>query len=683
MLAKNLIRESVFESMNVVPEDIFKESMMAVADASSSILENTLGPYARTSIIDDGTFKYPTKDGMNVLRRLRFNDVFYQSLLSFILQISHKLVSTVGDGTTTALVAACKFITFYETYVGRNYSRVRSLRQADLVELLKAIANEVEKIINNPEMGLIRKVDTSESSNFDDIYQIAYVSSNGNREVADAIRYLYENTHNPNIYVTIDAVDHLEAEIQKGYKFDGRLLNRKIYANTDSGAFESTESMMVALFDHNITYSHHGKIINMLLQHANAAGKQILIIAPNFDDTFLTLIGTQLNNLREKGQIPSLMMMQGSTSLMLHKQYYQDLSKIAKTECFNKEHIRIIYTLSEPTEENKDAIQEILNTYITTSGAPVTAEDIMKEHIGYLKEVKIDDKQLICAIDSTSDTYKLHLDAVTKEFMELKEKNDHASTPSKDFMQGYLRYSRLLGNLGIIRVGGESDIEKMCLKDSIDDAVLACRSAYEDGYVRGFNLTTLAALDQLKREVESGESELLESFSEDYRADILTLIELFNDTYTAVNARILNNKYGDAENEYITEAGKIQRTCLNDNMVYNLVTDTYESFAEGTSAKVPSVINPARTDIEVFKAIVSILSLLITSNQMITTNKFLGLKKTKADEIIDKANDKAFEASTVMDALYPTLEKLAGAIGIPAFTTLKSFVEETAKTGER
>lgn len=661
MIEKNLIREAVFESMNVIPEDVFKESMLAVADASSSVLANTLGPYARTSIIDDGTYKYPTKDGMNVLRRLRFSDAFYQSLLTFIHQISRKLVSTVGDGTTTALVSACKFINFYETLSGREYHRIRSLRQAELIDILKEIAENVERIITSSEYGLIRKIDTSENATYDDIKNIALVSSNGNEEVANAISYLYAQTHNPNIYVTIDAVNSLEAEVQKGYKFDGSLLNHKIYANTDGGAFEASESIMVCLIDHNVTYSYHGKFLNMLIAHANKAGKQILIIAPNFDDTFLTLIGTQLNNLREQGQIPSLMLMQGAVSLSLHKKYYQDLAKIAKTEVLNKEHIRIVYTLTEPAEDNQEAIQQILSTYVRRdengNPVPISAEDIIKEHVGYLNDVKIDTKQMICAIDNTSDTYKLHVKEVTEHFKELKEIDDKSSVSSKDFMQEYLRYSRLLGNLGIIRVGGESDIEKMCLKDSVDDAVLACKSAFENGYVRGLNITTLKALSILRDEISTGKITLK---NEDDSVIALTLIDIFEKVFNSVNGIIFQNKYHNDIQDATQAATSISNVCIANDSVYDLID---EKFYEWNASYIPPIINPANTDIEIFKAIVSFLSLLITSNQMVTLNKFMGLKKTKADEFMEKVDEKAVEADTVMKTILPALKEVARCVG--------------------
>ena len=662
MLEKDLIREAVFESMNVIPEDIFKESMLAVADASSGVLANTLGPYARTSIIDDGTYKYPTKDGMNVLRRLRFSDPFYQSLLSFIHQISRKLVSTVGDGTTTALVAACKFINLYETLSGRDYSRVRSLRQAELIDILKEISDNVERIITSEEYGLIRKVKTDNTAVYDDIKNIALVSSNGNEEVANAIAYLYEQTNNPNIYVTIDAVTSLVAEVQKGYKFDGHLLNQKIYANTDGGTFEANESILVCMLDHNVTYAYHGKLLNMLIQYANKLGKQILIIAPNFDDTFLTLIGTQLNNLREQGQIPSIMLMQGATSLSLHKKYYQDLAKVAKTEVMNKEHIRIIYTLTEPTEENRDEINQILSTYLRTdengNPVPISADDIIKEHVGILNDVKIDTKQMICGIDTKSDTYKLHVNEVSKEFEELKEKDSKSSTSSKDYMQEYLRYSRLLGNLGIIKVGGESDIEKMCLKDSVDDAVLACKSAFENGYVRGFNITTLTALNILREEILNNKTKIC---ADESTTIGLTLINIFEMVFNAVNGLIVQNKFHNGIDDAIQMATAISNTCIDNNMVYDLVAEGYYDW---DTSEIPPIINPANTDIEIFKAIVSFLSLLITSNQMITLNKFMGLKKTKADELKESANNKAYEAETIVNTILPALKEVASSISL-------------------
>ena len=90
--------------MNLVKGDEYRETLAGISASVSDVLVKTLGPYAATTTIDDGTFTYPTKDGWSVLNRLRFADVIHETLFKFIKQISFALNSKVGDGTTTTLV---------------------------------------------------------------------------------------------------------------------------------------------------------------------------------------------------------------------------------------------------------------------------------------------------------------------------------------------------------------------------------------------------------------------------------------------------------------------------------------------------------------------------------------------------------------------------------------------------
>ena len=73
---ENLIRE-VRSKMNVIEGDEFRETFIAVSEVVSSVLSKTLGPYASTTAIDDGTgFTYPTKDGWHVISNLTFRTLF-------------------------------------------------------------------------------------------------------------------------------------------------------------------------------------------------------------------------------------------------------------------------------------------------------------------------------------------------------------------------------------------------------------------------------------------------------------------------------------------------------------------------------------------------------------------------------------------------------------------------------
>jgi chaperonin GroEL (HSP60 family) len=71
----------------------------------SDILSKTLGPHGSTTIIESHLLDHQvSKDGYTVLSKLIFTDSYSRVLLELIKKISNRLVRTVGDGSTSAVV---------------------------------------------------------------------------------------------------------------------------------------------------------------------------------------------------------------------------------------------------------------------------------------------------------------------------------------------------------------------------------------------------------------------------------------------------------------------------------------------------------------------------------------------------------------------------------------------------
>lgn len=646
------IRDSFNESINIIDGDKFTNSLVVVASVIKEKLVKTLGPYAHTTIIDDGVFKYPTKDGWNILKRIHSNDPFYQTLLNFIIQVSTSLVSSVGDGTTTAYITAANFIELMNE-AGIN----TTLRQSEIIEALEYISKRVEEIILKETNNLTRYID--KDGDFKEIYKVALISSNGNEKVASTIQKIYQETNNPNIYVSLDKVKDLDYEIQTGFKVDMKLINREIYANTDSGDYFNNNSILVALFDHNVTFAGHGKIVNILGQIAAQQQKTILICAPNFDDTIMNIIGSQLNNLVKQGSLPYIMFAQVGLTRGVQQNYYKDFSIISNAELIDSTKVHFLNLLLNQTDETRDELNRYKDILLTDGEKDLSDSEIINSYIGSISDVTIGKSELYCHINIDDNLYKAHLERLEKEFAELERKQLAYAKNEDSYNQARLRLSRLRGKMGFIKVGGYSDIEKSCLKDSVDDAVLSCRSAYNSGYVRGMNVTIINALEILEMEIKR------KSENEIPNKDIyINFISIFKRSFINTIYQIYANKFPNKpENELYNTVTYMLNNCnSNDDLtqghlVYNIVTDRYEDFMDTDDV---FVINPAQTDIEIIKAIVSLLSLILTSNQMVTVNKYLAFKETKEQYLNSKTNELSSLINNVVKHLdNETIEKLS------------------------
>ena len=639
---ENLYNE-IKAGTNIITGDEFKEILYCISQVASDMVVKTLGPSGKTTLLDDGNFTYPTKDGYNVLNRLFFNDPVYNSLYSTLKQVSFNIVSRVGDGTTTALVGANAFLKRLIDFQENN-----DIRQADLLTTISKIKNEIiEELKNGGELMTI-----STDNNFEDIYRIASVSSNDNTKLAEIIRTIYTLTQNPNIYVTLDNSDSLSYEIQNGYKIDCKTLNHKAYINDADGTFKSKEKVYTAIFDHNLTYNDHADLISQLSRYVGSKNGQLILFAPHFDDIISNVIGNSINDMLKHNQMPNITMIQIPASMDIHRKYIGDLILLTNSQVFDYGKVRALRTMvhnqSHPEEE------QIVDPLLEVEGYRFESPtDLIEKCLGYTLNITIAEKfVLIQDYDRVVNENMLSatIQEAKKLFDDTKEKAiKSTSVLNKEYMDAYQRYTKLVGKMGVIKVGGSSELEKHCLKDSVDDSVLACKSAYDNGYVKGLNISLLRSIKKIVDKYDV--------------IDInRSIASLFYSTFKEVSLLVIRNKYPDDDklreieiyddNDQIDKYGEIAElnniqiinNCVEYNMCYDLTTDTC------TESNF-NIINSVTTDIEILNAIDSILSLILTSNQFLSVNRSHDRKVSRQRAISLMAEEKAIVAKEIVKTI--------------------------------
>ena len=614
------LRDDIQYGTNIITGDEYLETMIAIADVGSNMVKKTLGPYGSTTIIDDGMFTYPTKDGWSILKNLRFSDSICNTLYNVLKQVSFDLVNKVGDGTTTAFIGATIFI-----HKIIEYQKTHEFRQSEFLETLNELTERIVKALRTSKY--VHKIDVD--GDFSDINKIAYISSNGNNALASMIQKIYKETHNPNIYVSLDSSSKLSYQIQTGYKLDCKPLNQKGYRNCDDGTFILKDRSLVAIFDHNVTYNEHEKLIGALSRYASAHNTSIFVLAPHFDDIMTNIIGTSVDRMLQNGQVPNIMLIQVPLANTIQREYLSDLVLLTNAQTFDYGKVRAFNVLvHNQTAIDEDKIEDaLLNTEQYSFDTP---EDIIQMCCGKTDHIIVDEKYLIVRDYENivnKQVYENTLADVKKTFEETKEKANRGSTAlRKDFMNAYQRYTKLFGSMGVIKVGGASELEKHCLKDSVDDAVLACRSAFDHGYVRGLNLAMINVIEGVDSYNEL-ESEIL---------------QMLRDTFVEMSLTVLRNKYDDTIRRNVPiqnleqGLGNARNIDIIEHAIefeygYDLVEDVFMTDDECT------VINSTQTDVEVLKGMVSILSTMLTSNQFLSINRSydrtMGKKQMEEAEI--------------------------------------------------
>ena len=656
MVNQNFIKD-IKTGMNIVDGDEYKDILEAITDITCDIVVKTLGPYAATTVIDDGVSTYSTKDGWSVVNRIHFGDSIENTLYKFIKDISFTLNSRVGDGTTTAIVTAKMFINIFRGWLEKQRndpnSEFKYIRQNDLLNEVNKAANLICEELKNPDR-------LKQITKTDEIYKIANISTNGNEEIAKIIKDIYDKTNNPNIHVTLNVGGETYAEIQDGYKLDTVLLNPSCHFNTSENTCVLSGKTDIVIFDHNVTYVDHYSIVNSLITgYCNAKGHNLVVMAPYFDDMFTSVASAQIRQIVHAGQISPLILVQIPTANTLQKCMISDFACLCETEIFTYSKVRMFNQMQASLSGESTEFDEYAKL-IEVSGFK-TPESILECSIGTAKRLTIGKNfTLLQGFNKNTTMYKNTLKLIQEAYD--AEKNKANATNNRltlSYADTHMRLIKFEGKSGTIYVGGESELSCKCLKDAVDDAVLACRSAYENGYIRGMNIETISAIDTL---IKSHADEKLTS----------ECLKMIGRAFIQVTTEIMYNKYrseGFSKDEFkklswgteykssnvknTTKVNKdiaasnsfknleqngeypafIINTCVELGLEYNLVTEKF-----GPAGY--SVINSVSTDIEIIKATTNILSLLLSSNQLVSINKMYD-KKLSTEEAVRKEKERA------------------------------------------
>lgn len=636
------IYKNIKTGMNVIDRDEYSAILVAISQLASDTVRKTLGPYAHTTIIDDGTFTYPTKDGWSVLNRLRFSDPIYNTLFKLIKDISFRIVNKVGDGTTTAIVAANYFLNELNNHIEKcDKNNEKPIRQADLIKMIDTARDNV---IERLKSTYCHRIDPM--GDMEDIRKIAYISSNGDDELADAIYNIYKETHNPNILVQLGTTKDLEYEIQHGYRLDCKFLNYKGYINTEDGCFKnpSNEPMLVAIFDHNVTYTQHMNFVSGIINYANATGKYVVIMAPYFDDVIASLLQSKIEECFSAHQIPSILLIQTAMSSTAQKEFVGDFALITGARMIDGAKVKAYNIMSRnekvpPEERVNDDILEVQEFKLLDNSS-----SIITSSFGMIRDASIASNHITIHEYEKTPMYFNTLLEVETTFNEAKKKsNKDTSVLNREYLDIYQRYTRLIGTMGIIRVGGVSELEKHCKKDAVDDAVLACQSAFDEGFVAGLNVATIGAIWDCMN-IVGEESNPAYQFM--YKAFVNTSLDVLRNKYPAKAKYWMNEAFTDEE---------IIDKCVSDYMDYgnvrafNIVTESFDFNEYGGGEY--TVINSISTDIEIIYAMCSILTLILSSNQFLSINRTYDKTEAMNDALESKVNNEKAIWTGILSAI--------------------------------
>jgi len=395
----------------------------------ASAVKSTLGPMGNTVLIESPEHTHGitvTKDGVTVAKSIALIDPVENLAVRMMREAADQTATLAGDGTTTAIVLT-------EALVKSGMKNIKD--KDNKTEVLRELLDETKNVIKE-----LSKVSKPVSKKM--LSAVASISANNDSGIGKIIADTY-NSVGKNGIVTVEKSQNSDTynEITDGLKID-RGYTSNLFINNHKKDECILEDVHILVSDAEIT---NLLTIENILKPIIQENKKLLIVAPCSTNVINTLAANVMkNNLK--------------------------ICNITPPSFGYKQH---------------ELMQDIALTVGATYFSEKTGDDlsiISFSDLGHAAKVIVSKDSTIVLKDNAEASPE-----VTERVEQLWEAHKLANKKGdKDFILS--RIASLTGGIGVIYVGGNTDLEQKELYDRVDDAVCAVRSALLEGILPGSGL---------------------------------------------------------------------------------------------------------------------------------------------------------------------------------------------------
>lgn len=661
---------------NAYTKEIFEERTEKVFHVLWEILSKSFGPYGAPTIISQYPYYHVTKDGYTIFKNTNMDvseSIVDKVIAGMAMDICGRLNNTVGDGTTTAVISTYMIYNCYQKY--KSYFNDNLILPRNTIKRF----NELREIIIDKLKKESRQIQSDDPETLrKNIYQVAYISSNADEEISSMVANLYKELGCPKITPVLAADGITRSYVIDGYQIGVKLLDR-LYINSDDNT-ANYKNLDVIMFDHKVTIDTYTYILKPLVYQCRQRDRHLLCIAPSYDTTALDgKIGSELNNEYKTSKDVSLVLASVFNSSSLSKLMLSDLAMLLNTRLITMSQERKMIEELDADPDNlfkifdldKRRIKGIKIAYVvkTSVDGRVTLglttydgkdldpsiypygelnEDYIP--IGFVRDAACGlETSKFSGFEYDEKRYQDVLNDAEESLKKAIQKYSQLGTFNIEISNAQKRLHALKMKMGVIEVGGNSDLSQKLLKDAVDDTVKACASAYENGVILGCNVSLLRVINEvysqyslLNRKEDELSTILLSILNEGFRSVYKTVIEnAFDDIMIPIDENNICDSFMMVANKYIHYESIADKTIL-EQAIWDSVNQTKESGRENEDyycslfdviinysikanvvydldkfAFSTSIINSTETDKEVLIATSDLMSLLIAGNQLL------------------------------------------------------------------
>ena len=665
--------------LNVISKETYEERSRKVFNLLWKTLAKSFGPYGAPTLIFNFPYSHVTKDGFTIMKNLSMDasdQLVDQSIANMASDICGRLNYSVGDGTTSAVIAT--------NSIYQNYLKHKERLENDLImprDIMQAF-NDVKGDIIERLHSYVTSIQSDDPEElYENIYKVVYISSNGDTEMSENIASLYRELRFPGISCELSSDGVTRSRLIQGYHYD-MVLNDRLYINSDDNTMKVTGADVI-MFSVKVTRDIYTNILKPLNEHSRMRGRKLIVCASAYDETALgQTIRRDLTNEYQKSNDINMVLCTYRAISEHTRKLAEDFAMLTNTIMIDRE---LKASIEKQLDEganildifNMDHRDEIPNlvcvgmgldietgkrrpTRFIKNNKPDNVEELPISdsaiRLGYIGKASIGlTKSLFEEFYYNENRYRAVLKEAEVLLKEAEDKYKKLGTFNVVITQAQQRLYSLKLNMGSIEVGADSELSQKLAKDATDDAIRAAASAFDHGVIKGCNTdmirsimdiknyySTLQWNDISKRDLYMTVMDiLLDGFRDVYRtvlsnafADrVIVSKDDINDVdfdkLTYVKTRVMNifhkNIFEQIDDtvidniidKYINTNGE----CKLHDLLIDISSISGMVFDVSTKEFSSNVINSTRTDEEILIATIDLMTLLITGNQMLITQK--------------------------------------------------------------
>lgn len=610
-------------SPNVIEGDELEALFDNIFSDMAYYVSKTYGPFGANTGYQQMDKILTTKDGWTVEQGIIYSrNTLANIIRKFIIEVSRSINVHAGDGTTTGVIAANEVNKLIMEYKKSHKVHSKFLSAA-IKYCVESICNEISK----------KSVKITDENMADEIYRIAEVSLDWDKEFAGYIRDIYVNTHNPVIRVQDSGYERSYVEYRNGYDIAAKLLSE--FKTDGVGTKKYTVNRPVILvFSYTIDANMFEPLLTMALWYSSREGRELVIVAPDFEKNFRdTYNAVCIRSIREKKPVIPMTMVRYFAEYNIERDMLNDFCFLTGANIISKEYNEAatiitdfgnVQKMEPPARNNYPSGRDGETKYKADCAEfnhklneiTKSFEENINDYVGTCDSVVIDDKMMIASGFNgveDSDAIEQRKDAIRSEIDKALKDMTAKSMFTEEVKLKKLRLGKLKLKMGIINVGGFGEYNLKATRDALDDAINACSNAYMDGIVPGGGVMVPVTIGDLIGDLTSGKWNPEEEKGIDNNL-VMDILEIIKTGFINTWKIMLKNRYTDGIIEGAKDTdmnGKtvddLTNACIENFKPWNLITGDFDD----------TIVHPARVEIEVVKGCLHLVLTTTTTNQLL------------------------------------------------------------------